>query len=108
MNVASAGNVTASIMYHYVSGLLKHLSCSDEHCCWELRKVQMYGIVSEGLFQHLWHLHTKEKPLRLLQVRQTQKKRPAELVSMLHLRCVIILVIAVSNACKMTWYSCFV
>lgn len=45
--MASASNVTASIMYHYVLGLLKHLSCSDEHCCWEqglLGKVQMCGI----------------------------------------------------------------
>lgn len=65
-------------MYHYVLGLLKHLSCSDEHCCWEqglLGKVQMCGIalwiVLGGLFQRLWHLHTEEKPLRLPQVRQT-------------------------------------
>lgn len=63
-------------MYHYVLGLLKHLSCSAEHCCWEqglLGKVQMCGIalwiVLGGLFQRLWHLHTEEKPLRLPQVR---------------------------------------
>lgn len=57
-------------------GLLKHFSRSDEHWCWEQRllgKVQMCGIelriVLGGLFQRLWHLHTEEKPLRLLQVR---------------------------------------
>lgn len=75
MNVASASNVTASIMYHYVLGLPKHLSSSDEHCFWELGKVQMCGIVLwivlGGLFQRLWHLHTKEKLLSLPQVRQT-------------------------------------
>lgn len=58
-------------MYHYVLGLLTHLSRSDGHCCWEqglLGKVQMCGIafwiVLGGLFRRLWHLRTGEKPLR--------------------------------------------